>query len=352
MMIKKYHFFITLFFMITLMSCAQERTKLPKSYVAYNTSETLQIDGNADENSWKQAQWTDLFIDIEGVKKPKYNTKIKMLWDDEYYYVLAKLEEPHIWGDITEHDAIIFHNNDFEIFINPEGGSHNYYEIEINALNTVWDLFLSKPYREDGHPVLNNWEATGLKSAIQIDGTLNDSTDTDKEWTLEIAIPWKAFRTSYFQDNVPKDKFWRVNFSRVNWDHQITNGKYERKKDAQGELLHEYNWVWSPQDVINMHEPEKWGYVYFSSKQAGQQDTFNIPDDEIVKLKLFEIYRSQKEYFSKNKNWSTSLDEIGFTEIKVNDKIIKPILENHSLGYNVIVKSPYTGKPNYYTRRR
>ena len=45
-----------------------------------------------------------------------------------------------------------------------------------------------------------------------------------------------------------------------------------------------------------MHEPEKWGYVYFSSKQIGFKETFSIPQDEKIKWKLYELYRAQKAY--------------------------------------------------------
>ena len=44
------------------------------------------------------------------------------------------------------------------MFIDPDGDNHLYYEFEINALNTVWDLLLPKPYR-DGGPALNGWES-------------------------------------------------------------------------------------------------------------------------------------------------------------------------------------------------
>ncbi|MEI6865425.1 carbohydrate-binding family 9-like protein [Flavicella sp.] len=327
----------------TVLSHAQLKNIVPKSYIAYKTQQAINIDGEDSDPSWNKVEWSELFIDIEGVKQPKYKTQVKMLWDDSYYYILAKLEEPHVWANLTKRDAIIFHNNDFEIFIDPDGDSHNYYEIEINALNTVWDLFISQPYR-DNNVVLNDWNIVGLKSAVKVNGTINNAEDIDKGWVLEIAIPWSAFKTGYFHKNVPSDKFWRVNFSRVNWDFQLENGKYSRKKDKNGKLLHEYNWVWSPMGVVNMHEPEKWGYVYFSSKQAGSKDDFIISNDEKLKWKLFEIYRSQKTYFAQNKIWATSLKDLNATVIKIDSKTIKPILENHSQGWNIIVKSPFSGK--------
>ncbi len=314
---------------------------VPQTYVAHKTSETITIDGKADENDWQKAKWTNDFIDIEGDKIPKYRTRIKMLWDDNYYYILAKIEEPHVWADIKERDAVIFYNNDFEVFIDPDGDTHNYYELEINALNTAWDLFINKPYRERNNVVLNDWNYTGLKSAIHIDGTLNNPNDTDNSWTLEIAIPFKDLRTAYRQDNVPRDRFYRVNFSRVNWEHDITNGKYSRKKDKNGKHLPEYNWVWSPTGVINMHLPENWGYVYFTSEAVGSDVTFNIPQDEKIKWKLYELFRANKAYYSKNQHSASSVSDLNFKMV-VDGVALQPVLENHSLGWTISVESPFT----------
>lgn len=329
--------------LISAISCAQSKNNEPKSYTAYKTSEKINIDGESQEASWNKVSWTSPFIDIEGKKQPKYKTEVKMLWDDTYFYVLAKMEEPHVWGNLTKRDTIIFYNNDFEIFIDPDGDTHNYYELEINALNTAWDLFVTKPYRTT-NAVLNDWNITGLKSAVKVNGTINNPNDTDTGWILEIAIPWAAYKTGYFQKNIPTDKFWRVNFSRVNWDHQITDGKYERKKDANGKLLHEYNWVWSPMGVINMHEPEKWGYVLFSSELPNTTNTFVIPEDEKVKWELYKLYRIQIANFKKHQTYFTSIENLTNSEIKVEGKLITPLLEIHSTGWNISTKSPFTNK--------
>src|SRR5262249_15000970 len=83
--------------------------------------------------------------------------------DDEFFYVGAELEEPHVWATLTQHDAVIFHDNDFEVFIDPNGDNHEYYEFEINAFNTGWDLLLPRPYK-DGGKAVNSWEIPGLKT--------------------------------------------------------------------------------------------------------------------------------------------------------------------------------------------
>ncbi|NMH87136.1 carbohydrate-binding family 9-like protein [Flavivirga algicola] len=308
---------------------------IPKTYIANHAKDIINIDGLGNESSWQNAEFSDLFIDIEGVKKPAYSTKFKMLWDESNIYFFAELEDPHIWATLKKRDTIIFHNNDFEIFIDPDGDSHNYYEFEFNALNTLWDLFLTKPYRE-GNAVLNDWEAKGLKSAVYIDGTLNNPIDTDKKWSIEIAIPLNVFKTSYFENIVLKDHFWRMNFSRVFWEFQIENGKYQRKTNAEGKLLHEKNWVWSPQGVVAMHQPETWGYIYFSPSKTNNKIPFNIPNDEHIKWYLYKLHK-----LIKNKNTDMNLIEAPTTIV---NKIITPKFQTHESGYNIWVKSPFSGQ--------
>lgn len=326
------------------MACAQATNELiPKKHIAYQAVEKIIIDGDESDAEWRKVKWSEPFIDIQGKKTPQYSTQIKMLWDSTYFYILAEIEEPHVWGNIKKRDAIIFHNNDFEVFVDPDGDTHNYYELEFNALNTIWDLFLTKPYRE-GNIVLNDWTATGLKSAVKVNGTLNNSEDIDKGWTIEIAIPWSVFKKSYYENNVPVDNFWRINFSRVNWEFQLNNGIYERKKDSNEKLKHEYNWVWSPTGVINMHEPEKWGYVYFSSVKAGDIDNFLIPKDEKIKWELYKLHRAQKAYFKKHNSFASSLDSITSSTTIIENKNISFVLENYNFGYSIRVKSPFSNK--------
>ncbi len=235
--------------------------QIPKSYTCHRAGAPIQIDGNLNDPAWKHAPWTHNFLDIEGTNKPKprFRTRAKILWDDQYLYIAAELQEPHVWATLTAHDSVIFHDNDFEVFLDPNGDTLNYYEFEINALNTSWDLFLDKPYRFGGKAD-NSWNIPDLKTAVAVLGTLNNPADLDRGWTIEIALPWKAFAEHAGTATPPNPgDTWRVNFSRVEWKHEITNGTYHVIPGTK-----EDNWVWSPQGTINMHIPEHWGYVRFA----------------------------------------------------------------------------------------
>ena len=120
MSMKKLFVFIWLFWgcnpkNVTVLNLEDELL-IPKKYFAKKATNKIIIDGVADESDWLSAPFSEDFIDIEGTKTPYHKTNFKILWDDEFLYVYAKLEENHVWGDIYERDQVIFHNNDFEVY--------------------------------------------------------------------------------------------------------------------------------------------------------------------------------------------------------------------------------------------
>lgn len=282
----------------------------PKGYVCYRADTPLLVDGRLDKPAWVAAPWTDDFVNIEGDAQPgpPLRTRAKMLWDDDYFYIGAELAEPHVWATLTEHDSVIFQDNDFEVFIDPDGDNHDYYEIEINALNTVWDLRLVKPYR-DGGPALNEWEIPGLKTAVWVDGTLNDSGDTDRGWSVEMAIPWAVLGEYARRPAPPADgDQWRVNFSRVEWDVEAANGTYRKILNRP-----EHNWVWSPQGVIDMHRPERWGFVQFSTAPPGTA-VFRPDPSSAARDYLMQVYHAQHAYQDAQGRWAGAFSELTLPE--------------------------------------
>lgn len=258
-------------------------------YTAYRAVSAPVIDGALDDGAWRVAPWTEPFVDIRGgdAPTPRYRTRAKLLWDDRYLYVGAELQEPRLWATLRAHDDTVWHDPDFEVFVDPDGDGLAYYEMEINALGTVLDLFLPKPYGQGGRAVLS-WNAKGLRSAVALHGTLNDPSDTDRGWSVELAIPWTALvppeggaagtagpgatasPDASGGEEVgrpgrpprPGDT-WRINFSRVEWPLRVVDGAYRKPPRQRGVRHPEDNWVWSPQGVINMHIPSRWGRVTF-----------------------------------------------------------------------------------------
>lgn len=302
----------------------------PRTYVARRAAGTLEVDGKLSEGDWAVAPWTEDFIDIEGPTRPQphLRTRAKVLWDDRALWIGAELEEPHVWGTLTERDAVIYQDDDFEVFIDPDGDTHGYYELEINALGTEWDLLLIRPYR-DGGPAIHAWDIPGLRSAVYVSGTVNEPADRDSGWSVEIAIPWTGLAEATDVPVPPRagDR-WRVNFSRVDWPVDVRDGRTVKRVDAAtGEAGPERNWVWSPQGLVAMHYPEMWGFLEFAD-QAGPTDAAGPADAPGVGVNgsspvirpapaeragwlLRRVYYAQHEYRSRTGRWADDASELG-----------------------------------------
>jgi hypothetical protein len=328
------------FFIMTLLNtiCMSQTLQipqikfLPQKYICYKTNEIITIDGKLIESSWSKAEWTDDFVDIEGSSKPvpRYRTRAKMLWDDNYLYIAAEIDEPDIWTTLTQRDTVIFYDNDFEVFIDPDGDTHRYSEFEMNASNTVWDLLLIEPYRDTKGAAVNGWDIHGLKTAVSINGTLNKPGDKDKNWTVELAFPFKSLG-EIAEINVPPEDGdqWRLNFSRVEWKTEVIDGKYKKLIDpSTGKSLPEDNWVWSPQGIVNMHYPEMWGYIQFSTNEVGIKDaSFIEKNQEAAKWYLRQIYYKERNYFAEYGKFTADLKKLDIDKANVKDYKSMPAIE-------------------------
>ncbi len=313
--------------------------QVPRGYVCQLAAKAPEIDGKPDDPAWAAAAWTEDFVDIEGSAKPRprFRTRAKMLWDERFFYIAAEMEEPHVWATLRKHDSVIFQDPDFEVFIDPNGDSHEYGEFEMNALNTGWDLFLAKPYK-DGVQADDSWEIPGLKTAAHVRGSLNDPSDKDEGWTVEIAIPWKALSRLTHKASSPQEgDQWRLNFSRVEWQIRIEDGKYVKLPGTP-----EDNWVWSAQGVIDMHRPERWGCVQFTRKNPGE--TTFVPDVTLpARDALQEVYYAQKSCFDKHQHWASTFEEL---ELKPQEHgaVGLPTLKTTDSGFESTVDLNLPGK--------
>lgn len=270
----------------------------PKSYPCLKRTGEIVIDGRLDEPDWQRAPHTEPFEDIEGGNKPKpkFATTAQMLWDEDYFYVAATLEEPDVVGRLQMRDTIIWKENDFEVFIDPDGDGIDYYEFEVNARNTMMDLMMTHPYRSGGSFIMP-WDCPGLRHAVHVEGTLNCSSDTDRGWTVEMAIPVRALRKNfgYTQGLTEGEGHWRVNFSRVQW---LRAGGPEE------------NWVWSPTGRIDIHMPERWAYVSFERDLDDCTGGIISPDDNLA----WAMFYAQKDYHAAHGRFAATLEQLGLTD--------------------------------------
>ncbi len=187
---------------------------------------------------------------------------------------------------------------------------------------------LDKPYMDKGKPN-NAWDIPGLKTAVHVDGTLNNPADTDRGWTIEIAFPWKVLAEHARHAGPPDEgEQWRIDFSRVEWQITTNGGVYKKVPGRP-----EDNWIWSPPGVVDMHRPEMWGLLQFT-RQPPTQDisVAPIPGKHARDLAL-EVYYAQRDFWKAHNRWATNLDELTLSAHAIPAGIEKPVLEPTMDGY-------------------
>jgi hypothetical protein len=240
----------TLVALLILATTAPATAPSPPTYRCVAATQPINIDGKLDDPAWQSAVWTSDFVDIEGADRPPpaLRTRAKLLWDSTNLYLAAELQETDVRAEMRDRDDPLFRENAFELFLDPDNDGRNYLELEINALNTVFDLIMDKPYRAGGHSD-DAFTIEGMKTAIHIDGTLNDPSDHDRAWTIEIAIPWKSIKSLAPRAVPPTTgSRWRINLARCEYTRGERGVKFS---------------TWSPHGAVNMHLPDKWGWLEF-----------------------------------------------------------------------------------------
>lgn len=259
-------------------------------YTAQKISESISIDGNIKKEVWQNAKWSKRFVDMVSGVAGMYNTQTALLWNSTHLYIAFTAEEPFVEAKFTERDSLIFLENDLEVFIN---GGDCYYELEVNALNTVYEVFFiwKDVYTKGGkydtpqfdvhhpqtytfggnfdrsnttfwkgtHPRGIRWAFThfdmpGLQTAVMVDGILNDNSDIDIGWSLEIAIPWSSLQLLDNGRTIPPSNgdIWKMFLGRS--QKLIHSGMETTPHPAMALNSH---------SVYDTHLPEMWSRIEF-----------------------------------------------------------------------------------------
>src|ERR1051326_1498487 len=243
-------------------------------YTAYHIREKIRIDGHLDEAAWQKAPRSPRFVDIITGQPGIHDTRAAVLWDKDNLYIGFRVEEPFVHAKFTTNNSPIYYDNDVEVFI---AGRDAYYEFEVNALNTTYEAFFiwQDTYERDGfahasefarsklkpfngvgfktHPRGGrlgsfDWSFPGKRTAVFIDGTLNQDSDRDRGWIVELAFPWSGMdwlAKAGGRSLPPREgDVWRIDFSRFN-----TYKAAPPPQDSGG-------WVWSRHGIWDSHLPE------------------------------------------------------------------------------------------------
>lgn len=260
--------------------------------VAHKITHDFEVDGDVKKAVWSNATWSRPFVDMATGAKPDFETRASLLWSERYLYVAFYAEEPNIQAAITKRDSLIFLENDLELFID---GEDCYYELELNALNTIYEVFFiwrdsfpqpdrfppdtfdiyspdvytfggdydrsGEHFWEGTHPRGTRWAFKGfdmpdLRTAVSLEGTLNDPSSPDKGWAAEIAIPWSSLAQLAGERSLPPSHgdVWKMFLGR--FDKKMVDGREVSPHPASALNSH---------GIYDTHQPEKWSEIYFQA---------------------------------------------------------------------------------------
>lgn len=259
-------------------------------YIARKINHDFRVDGDPDKGIWVEAAWSKPFVDMATGESPELQTRCAILWSAERLYIMMQAEEPNIQAELTERDSIIFLENDLELFID---GGDAYYELEVNALNTVYEVFfiwrnslsdtskfpselfdIAAPgvYTFGGdydrtaasfwvgtHPrgvrwAFRDFDMPGMQSAVGIKGKINDPQSKDESWSLEISIPWQSLKYLANGRQLPPvhGDIWKLFL-----------GRFQKKIVDGVELLPHPASSLRSHGIYDTHLPEEWSAISF-----------------------------------------------------------------------------------------
>jgi len=242
---------------ILVLTAAAQAQDLP-TYICNKTAVPPLIDGRGDDAVWQQAERTDM-VDVNDLGRTQYPsrpTEVRMLWDDENLYVLYVATDSDAWSTLDNRDDHLWNQEVVELYLDPDGDGTNYAEIEINPLNTIVDLLLTRPWSDGGKGDFG-WSPE-YSTAVHVEGTVNDPSDVDQYWSVEIALPWRLLGETELDvlgsQTIPPTvgDQWRFNhyrFERIRVDGEETEIEYS---------------AWSPVGRIDFHVPSRFGTVVFA----------------------------------------------------------------------------------------
>lgn len=264
-------------------------------YTCYRTKDPVPVDGHLEAPPWSQVPRSDRFVDLVDGRPALLDTRIAMAWDESALYTAFWIEEPNIEAHFAERDDRIYLENDVEVFI---AGLDCYYEFQINALGTIYEVFYiwQEAYKRGSrfdcpqfdlssgdvdvlggfqdsmrygmHPrgarwAFRKWDFPGLQTAVYLDGSINDPSDIDRGWRVEIAFPWTGIRILHPNQEFPPHNgdTLRMDFSR--FQKWIINGR---------EVEPHPGWALNRHGIYDSHIPECFSYIHFSEQLVHERN--------------------------------------------------------------------------------
>ncbi|QRN94312.1 carbohydrate-binding family 9-like protein [Archangium violaceum] len=198
------------------------------------------IDGVLDDAVWKDATPVVLRGSFDG-RPASLRTEARLAYDDQHLYVAFDVEDPDVWGTLRKRDEPIYEQEVVEIFLDANADGRTYNEMQVSPHNVTFDAYF--PARRQGMDLA--WDS-GMTTAVKVRGTLDEPSDRDEGWRVEMRIPFARLA------EVPrlppgKGDRWRFNLYRL---------EHVERRQVEGQAF-------SPLFVGDFHALPRFGWLVF-----------------------------------------------------------------------------------------
>jgi hypothetical protein len=233
-----------------------------KRYVARKVEKPIKVDGKLDEQAWKDAPSSGLFVNTMNGAPAEQATEAKLLWDDKNLYVSFQCADIDIWSSLAKRDDKLWTQEAVELMIDADKNGKTYIELQVAPNGTVFDTYLPeyRKYEDTVDPKAKQFSWNSKANVkVAVDGTLNKHEDKDKWWTVELSLPLvdvKGLDPKAEVSRLPPGigDSWRINMFRM--DMPQGPGKAQQ---ASG---------WSPPLVGDFHALDRFGDLVFGDAKG------------------------------------------------------------------------------------
>lgn len=221
----------------------------PKSAVVPLIKAAVKIDGALDEAAWQKAAQLTPFVRHDTMAAARAATEVRVWYDQDALYLGWTCDDPDIQATFTQRDSRFWEEEVVEFFVTPSA-LDRYFELQWNPLGGTFDAIITNELAPDGRSkqFKGDWSYTApnMTFAVKVDGTVQNSSDRDRRWTVEVRVPFADLKVP-----TPKaGEVWRANFYRFN-----------RDSGSETEQL-----SWSPTILPGFHQPTRFGYLRFAGE--------------------------------------------------------------------------------------
>lgn len=219
-----------------------EQGAIPKLEIRRATT-PIRIDGRVDEAAWKLAEAVVFQFPWQQQEGAKQKTTARLLWDDTHLYVAYECEDADITAQFLQRDDPTYRDDAVELFLNPRPAqSDGYFGFEMNARGVMYDYIYFL-----GRHLFKRLDLQGFELKTEIRGTLNSSADSDRGWSLELALPFSELEGLGGKTPLAGEE-WALNLNR--WD-----GTEPKRRLSQ--------WSDSGLAAPNPHNAKRFGVAVF-----------------------------------------------------------------------------------------